>query len=109
MKEFKINLTQYVNPPPKNFDEELKNMKDNFSAGSDKYAKYRPTYPAEFFEYLKSIVPARKSVWDCGTGNGQVAFKLAGIFDHVFATDISQAQIDNARQAGNIILFCSTC
>jgi SAM-dependent methyltransferase len=77
-------------------------MKDNFSAGSDKYAKYRPTYPAEFFEYLKSIVPVRKNAWDCGTGNGQVAYALAGIFDRVFATDISQAQIDNARQALNI-------
>jgi len=77
-------------------------MKDNFSTGSDKYAQYRPTYPVDFFEYLKSIVPVREKAWDCGTGNGQVAYELAKIFDKVFATDISQAQIDNAQHAGNI-------
>ena len=77
-------------------------MKDNFSAGSDKYAQYRPIYPVEFFDYLKSIVPVRQNAWDCGTGNGQVAYELSGMFDNVFATDISQAQIDNARKAVNI-------
>jgi len=77
-------------------------MKDNFSVGSDKYAQYRPTYPVDFYDYLKSIVPVRQNAWDCGTGNGQVAYELAKIFDRVFATDISQAQIDNAQHAGNI-------
>lgn len=77
-------------------------MKDNFSTQSDKYAKYRPAYPSDFFEYLNSIVPAKQAAWDCGTGNGQVAFELAKTFDKVFATDISQAQLDNALQANNI-------
>lgn len=77
-------------------------MKDNFSSQSDKYAKYRPSYPTEFFDYLNSIVPNKQNAWDCGTGNGQVAFELAKTFDKVFATDISQSQIDNALQAGNI-------
>ncbi len=77
-------------------------MKDNFSAESDKYAKYRPRYPEDLFGYLKSIVPARQNAWDCGTGNGQVAYELARIFDNVFATDVSHAQIENARQAMNI-------
>ncbi|WP_317163583.1 class I SAM-dependent methyltransferase [Mucilaginibacter aquatilis] len=45
----------------------------------------------------------KKNAWDCGTGNGQVAFELAKNFEQVFATDISQAQIDNAGQANNII------
>jgi ubiquinone/menaquinone biosynthesis C-methylase UbiE len=78
-------------------------MKDNFSIQSDKYAKYRPTYPAELFEYLNSIVPNKRNAWDCGTGNGQVAYELAKTFDKVFATDISQSQIDNALQADNIL------
>lgn len=77
-------------------------MKDNFSSQSDKYAKFRPTYPQEFFEYLNSIVPNKKNVWDCGTGNGQIAFELAKTFETVYATDISQSQIDNALQADNI-------
>jgi SAM-dependent methyltransferase len=77
-------------------------MKDNFSTQSDKYAQYRPGYPAEFFEYLNSIVPAKQAAWDCGTGNGQVAYELAKTFDKVYATDISQSQLDNALQAANI-------
>lgn len=77
-------------------------MKDNFSSQSDNYAKFRPTYPSDFFDYLNSIVPNRKNAWDCGTGNGQIAYELAKSFDTVFATDISQSQIDNALKAENI-------
>lgn len=76
--------------------------KDNFSSQSDKYAKYRPTYPADFFDYLNSIVQYKQNAWDCGTGNGQVAYELAKTFRAVFATDISQPQIDNALKADNI-------
>ncbi|MEO6819236.1 MAG: methyltransferase domain-containing protein [Ginsengibacter sp.] len=78
-------------------------MKDNFSFQSNNYAKYRPQYPLEFFDYLFSIIPNKENAWDCGTGNGQVAFELAKKFEHVFATDISQSQIDNALQANNIV------
>jgi ubiquinone/menaquinone biosynthesis C-methylase UbiE len=77
-------------------------MKDNFSTQSDKYAKYRPTYPSQFFDYLNSIIPNKQNAWDCGTGNGQVAYELAKTFDTVFATDISQSQIENALLANNI-------
>lgn len=77
-------------------------MKDNFSTHSDKYAKFRPTYPSEFFDYLDSIIQEKKNAWDCGTGTGQVAHELSKIFDNVFATDISQSQIDNAYIAENI-------
>lgn len=76
--------------------------KDNFSTQSDKYAKYRPSYPSEFFDYLNVTIPTKQSAWDCGAGNGQVAYELAKIFDKVFATDISQSQIDNALEAYNI-------
>lgn len=77
-------------------------MKDNFSLHSSNYAKYRPTYPLDFFYYLNSLVLTKQKAWDCGTGNGQVAFELSKHFDHVFATDISQTQIDNAALANNI-------
>lgn len=77
-------------------------MKDNFSSQSDKYARYRPTYPQEFFDYLNSITPNKNNAWDCGTGNGQVAIELAKTFKHVHATDISQSQVDNAAPADNI-------
>src|SRR5215471_13440479 len=78
-------------------------MKDNFSSQSDQYAKYRPTYPRDLFDYLNFIVPNKQNAWDCGTGNGQVAYELAKTFENVFATDISEAQLDNAIQADNII------
>lgn len=77
-------------------------MKDNFSSQSDQYAKYRLSYPLEFFEYIYSLVPNTQCAWDCGTGNGQVAFELAKNFDTVYATDISQQQLSNALQAPNI-------
>lgn len=76
---------------------------DNFSTQSDRYAKYRPTYPSIFFEYLNSMLPNKQNAWDCGTGNGQVAYELSKTFDKVFATDISQSQIDNAVQTNNIL------
>lgn len=66
-------------------------MKDNFSTHSDKYAKFRPSYPITFFDFLNSIVPNRKNVWDCGTGNGQMAIELSKTFKSVYATDISQS------------------
>jgi len=77
-------------------------MKDNFSIQSDNYAKYRPTYASIFFDYLNSIVLTKQNAWDCGTGNGQIAYELAKTFNNVFATDISQSQLDNALQANNI-------
>lgn len=77
-------------------------MKDNFSAGSDNYAKYRPAYPPQLTAFLHSLAPATENAWDCGTGNGQMAFALSEIFEQVFATDISQPQIDNAIRADNI-------
>src|SRR5680860_585604 len=78
-------------------------MKDNFSIASDKYARFRPVYPKELYDYLVSLVPDRKKAWDCGTGNGQVARELANFFDQVFASDISKEQIKNAPPNGKII------
>ncbi|GAB4129086.1 MAG: class I SAM-dependent methyltransferase [Raineya sp.] len=77
-------------------------MKDYFSEQSDSYAQFRPSYPEEFFTYLDQLLPTKNNAWDCGTGNGQVAIRLAKMFENVFATDISQAQINNAFQAKNI-------
>ncbi|HEY8970258.1 MAG TPA: class I SAM-dependent methyltransferase, partial [Puia sp.] len=71
-------------------------MKDNSSSQSDKYAQFRPTYPDALYAYLLSVVPARDSAWDCGTGNGQVARVLAQSFRKVAATDISPQQIEHA-------------
>jgi SAM-dependent methyltransferase len=76
--------------------------KDLFSEQSEAYSKYRPGYPAELFEYILSFVNERKLAWDCATGNGQAATILANYFDKVFATDISTAQLENAKRKPNI-------
>jgi SAM-dependent methyltransferase len=73
------------------------NFKDHFSKHAADYAKYRPRYPCEMFEYLGTIAPSRQLAWDCGTGNGQAAVGLASAFDRIIATDASEKQIANAQ------------
>src|SRR5678809_1304797 len=76
--------------------------KDLFSEQSNIYAQFRPGYPQELFEYILQFVEERKSVWDCATGNGQAATVLADYFENVEASDISEAQINNAIKKQNI-------
>ena len=71
--------------------------KDHFSKQAADYAKFRPRYPHEMFEYLGSLAPRRQLAWDCGTGNGQAAVGLTTVFDRVSATDASEKQIANAQ------------
>jgi ubiquinone/menaquinone biosynthesis C-methylase UbiE len=78
-------------------------MKDNFSKQADVYAKYRPGYPPELFDFILQHVTGRETAWDCATGNGQSAKELAPHFKKIFATDISQKQLDKAYQLPNII------
>ncbi|MGZ3887901.1 MAG: class I SAM-dependent methyltransferase [Flavisolibacter sp.] len=76
--------------------------KDLFSAHSDLYAKYRPGYPRQLFEYIAGFAGQRKKAWDCATGNGQAALMLADFFDEVEASDISITQLDHAVPKKNI-------
>ncbi|HTA27565.1 MAG TPA: class I SAM-dependent methyltransferase [Bacteroidia bacterium] len=71
-------------------------FKDYFSAQSATYAKSRPHYPDELFQYLVSLCPVTGLAWDCATGNGQAAVSLAKYFKKVIATDGSEQQIKNA-------------
>jgi SAM-dependent methyltransferase len=73
-------------------------FKDHFSRQAADYAKFRPGYPRQLFDYLESIAPSCQLAWDCGTGNGQAAGGLASVFDRVIATDASEKQIANAEQ-----------
>ena len=72
-------------------------FKDHFSKQAAAYAKFRPRYPSELFEYLGSVAPSCTLAWDCATGNGQAAVELAEVFDQVIATDASEKQIANAQ------------
>ena len=77
-------------------------MKDNFSAHASTYAKFRPVYPTELYEFLFSQIQGKQVAWDCGCGNGQVAGRLADHFERVEATDISQKQLEQAVRKPNI-------
>lgn len=77
-------------------------MKDNFSTQSKEYAQFRPEYPLQLYDFLFSLVTNKERAWDCATGNGQVAKELSKAFKEVHATDISEAQIQNAFKADNI-------
>ncbi len=77
-------------------------VKDNFSDQSNLYQQFRPTYPTELLDWIYQHVSNFQTVWDCGTGNGQIATELATKFNHVFATDISIQQLSNASIIPNI-------
>ncbi|RYY86870.1 MAG: class I SAM-dependent methyltransferase [Chitinophagaceae bacterium] len=77
-------------------------MKDLFSNHAATYARYRPTYPPDLYEWLLARTAGRERALDCATGNGQAAVVLAGPFLEVEAIDISQGQLDNAVALPNI-------
>lgn len=69
---------------------------DHFSGVANRYADFRPHYPAELFDYLATLAPHHATVWDCACGNGQASVGLADHFDDVIATDASAEQIASA-------------
>jgi ubiquinone/menaquinone biosynthesis C-methylase UbiE len=90
-----------------NWPEMTNSVKDIFSSHADLYAKYRPLYPRELYEFVLGHVPGKAAALDCGTGNGQAAGVLAEHFTEVHATDISEKQIQKAIHKDN--LFYHVC
>lgn len=76
---------------------------DHFSDTAERYARYRPGYPVELFEYLAGLAPGRRRAWDCGTGSGQAAEGLAAHFECVIATDASREQIGRRREPEGVV------
>lgn len=74
----------------------MKHEGDHYGGHASDYARFRPTYPESFFQRLLPHVPGRVLAWDCGTGNGQVARRLAQDFERVLATDVSPQQLAQA-------------
>lgn len=77
-------------------------FKDYFSKLAQGYSAYRPTYPANLFTYLTSLVDTPETAWDCATGNGQAAVQLSNTFARVIATDGSEKQLAQAPEIPNI-------
>ncbi|MED7789430.1 class I SAM-dependent methyltransferase [Francisella sp. 19X1-34] len=81
----------------------LNNTKPTFN--SEYYQKASPSTPTEIIDYLKRYIPSNRKAWDCGTGNGQTAIKLAKFIDNIHATDISKNQLSRAFTHPNIKYF----
>ena len=75
---------------------------DHFSIVAQRYADFRPHYPAALFDYLATLVPQGSTVWDCAAGSGQGTLDLAERFNKVIATDGSAQQISSAPQRDNV-------
>ncbi|XAR62342.1 hypothetical protein NMG60_11017068 [Bertholletia excelsa] len=75
---------------------------DLFQKQGKIYRKSRPNYPEELYQFIASKTPFHHLAWDVGTGSGQAAVALAGIFKNVVATDTSQGQLDFAPKLPNV-------
>jgi hypothetical protein len=80
----------------------VNSFKDLFSKHSKVYAASRPTYPTALYDFLASLPERRDVAWDCATGNGQAAVRLADYFRQVVASDASRTQIENAQQKSSV-------
>lgn len=78
----------------------------HFGGHAADYARHRPGYPEKLIAFLLDRVLDTNHAWDCGTGNGQTAVRLSQDFGAVLATDISQAQLDEAPSRPNIEYRC---
>lgn len=73
-----------------------------FDLHSEQYARYRPQYPDMLFRWLQASVSNHHRAWDCATGTGQAAGKLALLFDRVDACDINHSQLEAAERSANV-------
>ncbi len=78
-------------------------FKDHFSTQAADYARYRPDYPQELYDFILLNGTGSFTAWDCGTGNGQVAVALAEFYERIYATDPSANQIANALKHPQIL------
>lgn len=69
---------------------------DHFSDVANRYADFRPSYPAALFDCLATLASKTSTVWDCACGSGQATVDLAARFDRVIGTDASKEQIASA-------------
>lgn len=74
----------------------------HFQTHGAEYATFRPRYPDTLAKVLADCVSAHQVAVDVGCGTGQLTRLLATHFDKVLGTDISQSQLANAPQLGNV-------
>ncbi|XP_030543692.1 putative methyltransferase DDB_G0268948 [Rhodamnia argentea] len=67
-----------------------------FDKHAETYLQARPSYPSEWYSMLAARTSHHSLAWDVGTGNGQAAVGVAGHYEQVIATDVSEAQLSFA-------------
>ncbi|KAL5711981.1 hypothetical protein ACHQM5_014197 [Ranunculus cassubicifolius] len=77
-------------------------MADLFMKQAKEYQETRPNYPPNLFQFISYKTPEHHLVWDVGTGSGQAAIHLAGIYKNVVGTDTSAQQLSHASKLPNI-------
>ncbi len=77
-------------------------FRDLFSRDSASYARFRPRYPPALFAWLATLPAARRTAWDCASGNGQAATLLTAHFQRVVGTDASLAQLRAAGRSDRL-------
>ncbi|KAL3533634.1 hypothetical protein ACH5RR_007155 [Cinchona calisaya] len=82
-------------------------MAESYNKQAKQYSDSRPTYPEELFQFIASRTPCHDLAWDVGTGSGQAARSLAGIYKNVIATDTSPKQLEFAVKLPNITYHCT--
>ncbi len=75
---------------------------DHFSAVSGDYARFRPGYPEELFDWVAGLCAVRGLAWDVACGSGQATRALAARFENVVGTDASAAQLEGAASVPNV-------
>lgn len=83
-------------------------FKDHFSGHSQSYARYRPQYPRELFDYLASLTSSHDIAIDCACGSGQASGALAARFKFVYASDASIAQLVHAERYERVCYVACT-
>lgn len=78
----------------------MQDFRDKWS--SEEYLRFRPEYPEALIRFIGNLKEPDSVVWDCGTGNGQLASGLSSYYNLIYATDISNVQLKNAIEKSNI-------
>lgn len=76
------------------------NPDELFRSTAPYYARYRPGYPREFFDYLveRFALDGTQQVLDLGCGTGQIALPLAAHVARVYAVDPEPSMLTEGRQ-----------
>jgi len=76
------------------------NPDELFRSTAPYYARYRPGYPREFFDYLveRFGLDGTQQVLDLGSGTGQIALPLAAHVAQVYAVDPEPSMLTEGRQ-----------